>query len=948
MFYLFETLFLICRGYWLWVSLLILMMQVGVAWAGADTLESWRNQITLTRQLAERDAPAALQDAQRLQAQLPTDALPTDRVRVLNLMSHIEAYLIRIEDAVAHAKQAQDLAAQYKDKVGLAEVDLSLALAAVSQGQLEQLDTLIPHCMEMLEGSNRPDLLSEAMGLAAMTYQRKGLLDDAVAVSMRSLELARQSRDPMALAYAYWSEDRLFLLSDRPLEAREHIRHMLDQARIAGSLRLQSAALVDWARWLNNQGDFSGAEQQIRTSVDYARRTGIPTALTVSLYALAENLHMQGKTAAAIEVLDEVVAIYEKHPHKTGLWWALYARSEYAQSLGRRSDVDAERAWNLAQEIGVPLYLVKSSQRLAAIAASRNDWKHAYEYTAKVSKMLESLAKDGSGARMAVLAQRFEEDSERRRIEALTRENERQQAQHRWMLMLLGSVGVVMVGVLLFLAQQRRSNLRLVEVNRQLQAEEHRFRTLVENLPDAVVRYDRNCRRILANSAYYEVTGFKEEDVIGKTPMEVHVNGNVGPNAFQAHMRSVMTSGQTANLLSRFTGKDGRLVYLDYRLTPEYGPDGTLLGLLGIGHDVSELKHAQALLQEREAEFRTLVELSPDVIIRYDENLRRTYVNPTYIRLNGTMGDSVLGKTVSEAYFYDEQKAAYQTELHLVMEYGQSRDFHLKWPAIEGGLLHMHVRAVPELDDAGKIRSVLVVGRDMTGQKELELQLQESQTMLRALAERNESIREAERRHLAREVHDELGQMLNAVRLNLIVLHRRFGGNNTEMKGVMETMLEHLGNTIAIARNIVLALHPTVLDAGIATALDWLVREFRKSSRIDCRLTVDEGVVLDQTQSMVIFRVVQESLTNVAKHAAASAVEISLSRHDGLYRLEISDNGHGFDVDEPRARRSLGLVGMRERVFMLGGTLDLTSAPGAGTIVHIKFPMMQAEKEETV
>lgn len=221
--------------------------------------------------------------------------------------------------------------------------------------------------------------------------------------------------------------------------------------------------------------------------------------------------------------------------------------------------------------------------------------------------------------------------------------------------------------------------------------------------------------------------------------------------------------------------------------------------------------------------------------------------------------------------------------------------------------------------------------------------LRENERLLRALAERNESIRETERRHLAREVHDELGQMLNVVRLNLLVLERRFGRDNPEMRGVVGTMLEHLGNTIGIARNIVSALHPAVLDAGIAVALEWLMQEFGKNTGIDYHLAVDEDAVSDQAQAMAVYRIVQESLTNVARHSGADQVTISLRRKGAMYRLEISDNGCGFDVLTPKNHQSLGLIGIQERALMLGGSFDLMSTPGAGTTLKIDFPTQQEE-----
>jgi len=674
----------------------VLLLQGGVARASDfETLSAWRNQVSQARRLAENDAPAALREAQRLWITLPADAAAADRARILNLQSRIENYLMQTEHAMAHARQAQAWAAQHEDRIGQAEADLNLALGASIQGQFTRLDDLIPHCMEMLEGANRPELMSEAMVMAVGMYRRKGLLENSVAIALQSLDLVRHERNALALAYAHWGVARSYSLSNRSAEAREHAMRMYEQARIAGARRLEAAALLDLGRAMDQQGDLREAERLMHSAIELDRRAGMQISLGIDMAALAEVLYRHGKAAAAIKILDEGIGSYEKFQHKSGLWWMYLARSEYKQTLGGDGEPDAERAMKLAREIGMLMYLVKSEQRLAAIAASRHDWERAYRHTAQATAVLEKNATDSSGELLVQFVKNYVKDRERRRIEAMTRDIERQQQRHRWMLTLLGGGGLILVGALLFLWSQHRSQSRLAETNRQLQLSQDRLR--------------------------------------------------------------------------------------------------------------------------------------------------------------------------------------------------------------------------------------------------------ENERQLRALAERNEAIREAERRHLAREVHDELGQMLNVVRLNLLVLDRRFGRDHPEMHGVVGTMLDHMGNTIAIARNIVSALHPAVLDAGISVALEWLLEEFGKSTGIAHTLAVGEDVVLDEAQAMAVYRIVQESLTNVARHSGAEQIEVSLMREGAMYRLQIFDDGHGFDVSAPKSPKSLGLIGMRERALMLGGRLDLTSAPGEGALLSMDFPIQDEE-----
>jgi len=202
-----------------------------------------------------------------------------------------------------------------------------------------------------------------------------------------------------------------------------------------------------------------------------------------------------------------------------------------------------------------------------------------------------------------------------------------------------------------------------------------------------------------------------------------------------------------------------------------------------------------------------------------------------------------------------------------------------------------------------------------------------------------ETSREEERKHLTREIHDELGQHLSALRMGVSVVGLEFGGKNPSLQGKIEGMVTLVDATIKVVRNVVSSLRPSALDMGVVSALEWLAEEFTGHTGVPCSLDVcEENIVLDDQRATTIFRIAQESLTNISRHAHASQVKISLERIDKHYVLQVRDNGVGFDTAR-RKKKSLGLIGIRERTSMLGGEVAIFSVPGVGTTIKVLIPI---------
>ena len=233
---------------------------------------------------------------------------------------------------------------------------------------------------------------------------------------------------------------------------------------------------------------------------------------------------------------------------------------------------------------------------------------------------------------------------------------------------------------------------------------------------------------------------------------------------------------------------------------------------------------------------------------------------------------------------------------------------------------------------------VLSLARDISERKEAERQLRESYSQLQKLSCRREFDREQERKRIAHELHDELGQRLTALHLGVSTILYRMGNENTWLNERLEALTSSAHETIQVVRNVAAALRPPALDLGIGAALDSLAEHFRMTTELACNVTLPTvPCALSEEALIVLYRIVQEALTNVARHAQATTVDITVRQDHGYCQLEIIDDGLGFDPSANRSK-SFGLLGMQERVEQLGGEFSINSAPGKGARIHVQIP----------
>jgi PAS domain S-box-containing protein len=245
-------------------------------------------------------------------------------------------------------------------------------------------------------------------------------------------------------------------------------------------------------------------------------------------------------------------------------------------------------------------------------------------------------------------------------------------------------------------------------------------------------------------------------------------------------------------------------------------------------------------------------------------------------------------------------------------------------------------------------RAICLIASDLSEVKRAEQEVRASSEQLRKLAARLVSAREEERTRIAREVHDELGQALTAVKLDLSWLAGKLSARSARMHERIRSTLKLADGLIRSVRRISTELRPSVLDLGLAAAVEWQVQEFQARTGIQCKVRLLTQEVFAPEVSTALFRILQETLTNVARHAKATRVEVVNQKERDRLVLRIRDNGQGFDSEDSSISKSTGLLGMRERAAILGGGVNISSAPGKGTTVTAWIPLRPPEQSSVL
>lgn len=506
---------------------------------------------------------------------------------------------------------------------------------------------------------------------------------------------------------------------------------------------------------------------------------------------------------------------------------------------------------------------------------------------------------------------------------------------------------------------------------------------ILDSIREGVLVTDSDNRIISVNPAFTTITGYQAEEAIGRDPSFLG-GGTHLPHFYETMWRSLHRDGSWyGELVNR--RKNGERFVESLSITPMRMADGTISHFVGVFSDITERKLAEADLRElhreldqrvidrtaellhanqhlqlevhqreraqealRDAErfFHATIDSLTDRVLVLDQAGRVAHANQACLDFVGQMQKTLHYLEFCETDPRWQRSAGRELAAGIrSVIAGRADTFALEYEFITRSGPRWSQARVSRFLGEGPLR-VVVAHTDITERKLMDGALRQSHAQLRQLALHLETAKEDERKRISRDIHDELGQNLLALRIDISMLSARTEGSHPRLHRRVGAVLSNVDTTIRSVRGIINELRPMALDLGLQAAIEWQVGDFRKRSGVACRLLIrDEALfsTIGSQAEIVLFRIVQEALSNVMRHAQASQVEIEFSSDACAVYVTISDNGIGITPQQQRKKQCFGLIGIAERVTALGGHFEVgLPASGAGCRLALQIPLQGA------
>jgi len=474
-----------------------------------------------------------------------------------------------------------------------------------------------------------------------------------------------------------------------------------------------------------------------------------------------------------------------------------------------------------------------------------------------------------------------------------------------------------------------------------LRESEERFRQLTENIREVFWMSTPAVDEILyASPAYENVWGRTRESLYSDAQS---FTDSIHPEDRQRVVDFLAAKPQQGFQLEyRITRPDGQVRWIWDRGFPIEDESGRVYRLAGLAEDITERKTAEETLRSTEQHFRALIEKSADAIALCGPDGTITYASPATPQVLGFTPAEMIRFNAFDLIHPDDTAMLARHMAELVECPGLSIRIEARvrhkdgsWRWLEG--------TQRNLLEEPSVGAIVNNYRDITGRKLAEEQCRGNTEELRALSENILSAREEEGARIAREIHDELGSALTSLKWDLEGIDKAISTSSDQsqlapVRKRIEEMTKLMDTTINVVRRIASELRPSVLDdLGLGEALEWQGQQFQERTGLICSCDGSlHDLNLTEEQATAVFRIFQEALTNILRHAQATHVRFVMQEDEDEFRLTITDNGRGITTEEKSGQRSLGLLGMRERANLIGGTVDISGSKGKGTVVTVR------------
>jgi len=479
------------------------------------------------------------------------------------------------------------------------------------------------------------------------------------------------------------------------------------------------------------------------------------------------------------------------------------------------------------------------------------------------------------------------------------------------------------------------------QAEESLENERLLLRTVIDNIPDTIFANDLSGRKTLANAAEVNILGFKSEsDLLGKDDSDFYPPKLA--EKFKLNDQKLLETGEPEFDREGFItdGKGEKCWVLSSKL-PLRDKNNQIIGLVCIGRNITARKKMEESLRQSEEHYRTLVERMPDGVYKSTHDGKFISVNSAMVMMLGyeSVEELMAIDIKTQLYFVPEDRSS------LVLENELKEMAIYRMKKKDGSEIWIEDHGWYILDEKGEVLFHEGVMRDVTNRLQSEQALSESREELKKFAAHLQNVREEERLLLANEIHDELGQILIAIKIDMGILKQKTlkiidKDKSKDILPKFDNIFGLIDNTINTTRKIMADnRHEELHLLGFIESAKLHTSNFQDKYQINCQFeNAISKLEINPQQAIALFRILQEALNNVAEHAKATAVQVQLYAKDDKLILDIKDNGVGFTEKQEINKDAYGLIGMKERAFLLDGELKITSQPGKGTSVRVEMP----------
>jgi PAS domain S-box-containing protein len=477
----------------------------------------------------------------------------------------------------------------------------------------------------------------------------------------------------------------------------------------------------------------------------------------------------------------------------------------------------------------------------------------------------------------------------------------------------------------------------------KLYESEARLRAILDNSPGMVFLKDTEGRYLHVNRQFEEAFHMTREHVVGKTDEAIFAPEQAA--TFRTNDLKVLQAGVPLEFEEVAMHDDGPHTSIVSKF-PLYGGDGTPYALCGITTDITERKRVEEALRKSEERYRSIFDNAVEGIFQTTLGGKYITVNPALARMYGYSSPGELIGTITniagQLYVDPGRRDEF---LRLIQVQEEVSGFEALVYRKDGSFIWISENVRTRRDSAGVLVGYEGTVENITERKRTEQRLRAMLDQVRMLSGRLSTVQEEERGRIARELHDELGVGLTCLKIDLSRLQTTLSQGTRanalkKAEGKIRSMVEQVDTTIVSVQRLVTELRPAILDdLGLIAAIEWQCQDFQKRTGIPCTcVTSADDIAIKPERATALFRICQEALTNTARHAQATAVAVMLVSQRDCLELKVSDNGVGISETKVSDRLSLGLLGMKERVALLGGELSIQGHPRKGTTVTACLP----------